>query len=596
MTEQHLNLVASVGGPVDKAGSVPHSDSSASPEEKPTTSGELNLRILQPLVKFLGEQHGEEILARIVTDAGLSMIDLKGRSCWASLEQVESFLAGAREMVADDEAFKQACIYKLKESYGPMRFLLRAASPKTLYEMATKTMNVISTISTADFEAESGTHIRLRYHSTRKESRLMCLSRQAQTGALATMWGLPHAHLTENACTSRGDDFCEYDLRLYAHRRWVPSFLGTALGGTGAGMLALVGMAALPAWLVLPLVGAAVGHIYELHRTNRANFAIGEEINDNLRQMVHENVGSRREILNLNKRQQEWNRLLEEQISGHTQTLEEVVSRIQGLSEERRSTIRGVSHDLNNPLTALIMQIDCLKTIHRDKLTGRMETIVNEQQETVERMRSLLGELMDLADSEGEFLRIKPQMLEVAPLVEQLRNRLRALAYGKTVQTSVFATREAPSSIHADRLLFDRVTDNLLTNATKYTETGSIIVELDGKPDFLTIKVSDTGRGIDDGDIRRIFKPHGSNPDTRKPDSHGVGLSVVVQLLSQIGGQLEVMSLPGKGTTFWAHFPIQISAPQGRDESDRRAGQRETSEELINKVVTIRRPQGISIK
>ena len=117
-------------------------------------------------------------------------------------------------------------------------------------------------------------------------------------------------------------------------------------------------------------------------------------------------------------------------------------------------------------------------------------------------------------------------------------------------------TREAPDVIYFDPLVFDRVTDNLLTNAAKYTERGSIVVEVTGNDDFIIIQVSDSGRGIDETELERIFQPGGSSKDHRANDSFGVGLSVVLQLLEQVGGSLEVMSQPGRGTTFWANFPI----------------------------------------
>ena len=85
---------------------------------------------------------------------------------------------------------------------------------------------------------------------------------------------------------------------------------------------------------------------------------------------------------------------------------------------------------------------------------------------------------------------------------------------------------------------------------------GRYVVELDGTPGYLVIKVSDTGCGIASEDLERIFDPGGSNPKSRRGDSFGVGLSVVVQLLDQIGGRLEVMSRPAAGTTFWVNLPI----------------------------------------
>jgi signal transduction histidine kinase len=133
--------------------------------------------------------------------------------------------------------------------------------------------------------------------------------------------------------------------------------------------------------------------------------------------------------------------------------------------------------------------------------------------------------------------------------------------------------------------VFDRVVDNLLTNAAKYTDRGSIVVEVGGVPGFLTIKVSDTGKGIESTDIERIFQAEGSDQSKRAPHSFGVGLSVVVQLLAQIGGRLDVMSKPHSGTTFWAHFPVEAQTPVRPTMA---SGERE----ILHRVVTVRKAEG----
>jgi signal transduction histidine kinase len=79
-------------------------------------------------------------------------------------------------------------------------------------------------------------------------------------------------------------------------------------------------------------------------------------------------------------------------------------------------------------------------------------------------------------------------------------------------------------------------------------------VEVAGTPDFLTIKISDTGGTLREDELGKIFRPVQRGPGGY---SYGAGLSVVVQLLASVGGKLDVMTHNGKGTTFWAHFPLK---------------------------------------
>jgi len=152
------------------------------------------------------------------------------------------------------------------------------------------------------------------------------------------------------------------------------------------------------------------------------------------------------------------------------------------------------------------------------------------------------------------------------------------------IRTRVECSRSAPDVIEIDSLVVDRVVDNLLSNAAKYTERGSVFVELEGTPEFLVVQVSDTGCGIAPEAMWRIFEPGGSNPDSRRGDSFGVGLSVVTRLLQQIGGRLEVMSSPGEGTTFCVYLPVRARA------DDQPSGMRPrlTGELSLNRVVRIR--------
>ncbi|MDY0002707.1 MAG: ATP-binding protein, partial [Polyangia bacterium] len=166
---------------------------------------------------------------------------------------------------------------------------------------------------------------------------------------------------------------------------------------------------------------------------------------------------------------------------------------------------------------------------------------------------------------------------------ERFKRRLQAQVIGKDVRVSAFSSREAPGVIQTDLLLFDRVVDNLLTNAARYTESGSVLVELEGSSSSLVLKVCDTGPGLSVDELRHVFKP-GQTGRLRTEDSHGLGLSIVVTLLDQIGGRLEVLSRPGMGTTFWAHFPITPKPPAPK--SSRQP--RETAEEVIGRVVTFR--------
>lgn len=558
----------------------------------PSSDADLNLRILQPLARYLAERLGPDALARVCESTGLKPSDFDGHSRWVSHRQFEDILAAARALLPDDETFQSACAYKLAEAYGPFRFVLWAASLPTVYQHGVDHLQIVSSISTYQLSREGRTRLRLRYVSTKPESRLMCLSRLGQMTTIPTMWGYPPAQVREEQCIAKGDAACVYHVQLYERRSWLP-ILGGMAAGTAAALASRSGLSPEIIVWTFPLLGGAVGAIYELVRINRANLAIVEQINAGLRDLARQDAEARQELVALHQRQRDWTRLMEQQLNERVSAQQTIVEKLRELQEARVVTLRGFSHDLRNPLAVVRMTAQYLARKHVSDPEGR--AALEDIERAVDQMRKLLTELMQWATAQGEGLvRLNVQRIDTGELTDRIRRQLRAYVYGRDIRVSVFRTREAPESIEMDSMLLDRVLDNLITNAAKYTERGSIVVEVSGTPGFMTVKISDTGCGIEDNQIARIFQPGGSDIHQRQRDSFGVGLSVVVQLLAQVGGKLEVMSKPGVGTTFWVHLPVTQNTQKPFSERKSLPPPTVSSPEADNplrNVVTIRRYQ-----
>ncbi|RMG17342.1 MAG: sensor histidine kinase [Deltaproteobacteria bacterium] len=534
---------------------------------------ELSLRILWSLARWVEEVHGREQLERLAHTAGIEAAHLDGRNHWTSLARVETFLEGVRDLAGSDEGFVRACGHRIKESYGPLNYVLWAVTPDQVIANAVRTVRFVSRISRYEVLEHTRGRLRACYYGTRPESRWMCLSRQANAIYLPTIWGMPKAEIREHACIARGDPCCDYEVHVFASARWLPAVFGGLLGaaaGVLAGELAL----SLSPLVLTTALGATVGYLLELRRVNRLNLRLGAEVQETITRLTEEETQARQELHALRRRQEDWVRLVEEQLNDRSAAFQSALGRLRSAQQARETQIRGYSHDLRNPLAVIVSGIEELLAYEALSEDGR--EIATEVKKATVAMERLLKELMDAAIREGSVVRMAPERIPTEGLADRLRRRLKALAYGKPLRVSAFATREIPEHLTVDPVVFDRIVDNLLTNAVKYTDTGSIVVELTGTPSTLTLKVSDTGRGIPEARMREIFRPGAST--ARAPNSYGVGLSVVVQLLAQLGGRLEVMSREGIGTTFWAHFPVEA-------EDHRLSG---TVEETIHRVVKIR--------
>lgn len=543
-------------------------------------AAELSVRTLGGLVRYVNDYFGAEALDETLDGTGLGRRDFEAGS-WASLECIEEVLARARKLFPDDESFKQAFAYRIAESLGPMRFLAWATSPRQLFTRCFNSIDALSSVSHVEVVEIGRSHVGVRYWSDHIETRLMCLSRQGQIGALPTLWGLPPAVFAERACIARGDAYCAYWIRWPERPRAWPLLVGGLAGSAVAIAAATLVGAALPpeSWWPLPLVGALVGQIYEHRRTNAKQLDFARHALEAMRELALGEADARRELLELHERQSQWSRALEDQVATRLETTERVLAVLDSERDEHAATLRVVSHDLRNPLSTLVAlswqirdALDQADPLHRE--------LLEDYRAALQQLEKLVDELVRAAHS-GHVLPSNPETLIVADLVDNLKRRLAALARGKDVRVDVLATREAPEKLEVDPLIFDRVVDNLLTNAAKHTEHGTIVLEARGTPGYLTIMICDTGAGIDQASIERIFKARGAPAREAGARGLGVGLPVVVRLMAQIGGRLEIMSRPGVGTTFWAHFPV-APPPTAQDE-----GVLEI-DDLVHKVVNVR--------
>lgn len=551
-------------------------------------SADYSLRILWTLARWIEDTKGRAALEEVARIAGIQASDFDGSSVWISHEQLERILAQAYELAGDEATFKAAFHHRFKESFGAFRYMAWALSPQKICEQAAKMSNpTVTKVGTFEVLESTPSSFRLRYRSTKPESRLTCLSRQVPWALGPAMWDLPPAQLEEHACMARGNAYCEYALRWFEPSSVLPPLVGGLVGALAA--VPFVFHGEWGASVALPALFATLGYLVDVRKKSKANLAYASELNNVMRDLGAAEAETRAEIVGLHQRQRDWTRLMEQQVTERTKTLEKVVEGINGLQQNRASTIRGFSHDLRNPLFVVRGNAQYL----RDRITeGEDGEAIRDMDVAAGQIEAMLSQLMEVATKDAGWVKLAPKPLQVAPMVDILRRRLKALVHGREIKVSVFSTRDAPEELVTDQLVFDRVVDNLLTNAAKYTDKGSILVEISGTPAagddpaFFTMKLSDTGRGIPPNKLESIFKPRSADEPPSGPNSYGVGLSSVVRLLAQVGGRIDVMSKVGVGTTVWAHLPLEAREEKitpGEDSFD----------ELISRVVRIRKAEGV---
>ncbi len=210
------------------------------------------------------------------------------------------------------------------------------------------------------------------------------------------------------------------------------------------------------------------------------------------------------------------------------------------------------SHDLRQPLQTLQLLNGALMRQVTDRVG---QDLLRDQSEVLNNMAGLLNTLLDVSKLEGGD--IKPRLEDVS--VEELFQSLRlefdsiALAQGLTLTVT-----PAQLLIHTDRILFRQVLENLLSNALKYTKTGTVVLQCEMRESAFAIEVADTGIGIAQDQLASIFDEfYQVQRQSRKPGV-GLGLAIVKRIVGMLGFSLAVTSKLGTGSQFQILIPRRL--------------------------------------
>jgi len=230
------------------------------------------------------------------------------------------------------------------------------------------------------------------------------------------------------------------------------------------------------------------------------------------------------------------------------------------LEKMKSAFVAMVSHELRTPLSAILGYAEIFMEQIYGPLNEKQINMTDRIVSNTRRLLSLINDLLDQAQMEAGKLRIKYETIKPAELLVSLHSVMDKLTADKGLALTSELDPNMPETLTGDSARLQQILVNLVNNAVKFTEQGTIHVQLSKLDDHnWGISVSDTGKGIPKDEIQHIFDAFRQveGTTTRVHGGFGLGLSIVKQLVNLMGGNVSVESEVGQGSTFSITLPCE---------------------------------------
>lgn len=226
----------------------------------------------------------------------------------------------------------------------------------------------------------------------------------------------------------------------------------------------------------------------------------------------------------------------------------------QKLERVRAEFLGNVSHELKTPLFAVHGFIETLLNgAIDDKEINRI--FLEKANKHTENLSALLNDLIDISMMESGEMRMSYRYFDIVVLVKEIIEEMQPLAFKKGLPLTI-QSEGKEQRVYGDRQRIRQVLVNLITNAVKYTEQGSVSISVLQEGKWVRVAVTDTGIGIGPGDIGHVFERfyRVDKARSREFGGTGLGLAIAKHIIEVHESKLEVISSPGKGSEFYFYL------------------------------------------
>lgn len=260
---------------------------------------------------------------------------------------------------------------------------------------------------------------------------------------------------------------------------------------------------------------------------------------------------------------QEFSGTLKQKVDEQTKELQQKVLELEEARRKERDMIDIMGHELRTPATIAKLNIELMEQ-YIDRNPKDYKKYLDRVKNSIENEIRLINALLTSAKLEGEKIELHRERLSLGEIIENIIHMYTYDAKSKNLKIIQDIDEDMPD-VFADKVRVTEIMDNLLNNAIKYTEEGSVIIQTSHTADHVQVNVIDSGMGIPDEEMPKLgtkFHRVGNyikgkdKFDIVRPGGTGLGLYVVFALVEQMGGKIWVKSELGKGTTFSFTLPV----------------------------------------